>query len=178
SKNEHTYIFRKYDSASNCPIHSVPNSGCHKCFFDVFTCFVTFNVKTTMMNYELDNKNIDSSTKKHVFFRSHAIVILISTNSFWEEEQTIIIYTLISILKVIINLIHKKFIVKLQSKLLLQEISMVMSAGINRFIIITKSIFSSVHTQEDMLKINLQAMKCQLCSSLMRVLASTKLDFN
>ncbi|XP_017950198.2 mitochondrial calcium uniporter regulator 1 isoform X1 [Xenopus tropicalis] len=178
------FLLRRALSGSGCPRYSLPGSGCPGCFLPRVTCFrgepigTDFNIITSTMQYNLDKRNIYTSVGKHYFFDTHAVVQLLEANGFSAEQSEIVVSALVKILNVNMNLIHKDMVTKEQQEISLQQVMSLIASVKKDMIILEKSEFSALRTQNEKVKIELQQLKKQLNDSIVKVRASNKLDFN
>uniref|UniRef100_A0A6I8R9A9 Mitochondrial calcium uniporter regulator 1 n=1 Tax=Xenopus tropicalis TaxID=8364 RepID=A0A6I8R9A9_XENTR len=156
------FLLRRALSGSGCPRYSLPGSGCPGCFLPRVTCFRDFNIITSTMQYNLDKRNIYTSVGKHYFFDTHAVVQLLEANGFSAEQSEIVVSALVKILNVNMNLIHKDMVTKEQQEISLQQVMSLIASVKKDMIILEKSEFSALRTQNEKVKIELQQLKKQL----------------
>eukprot|EP00079_Xenopus_tropicalis_P036428 XP_017950199.1 PREDICTED: mitochondrial calcium uniporter regulator 1 isoform X2 [Xenopus tropicalis] len=162
------FLLRRALSGSGCPRYSMPGSGCPGCFLPRVTCFrgepigTDFNIITSTMQYNLDKRNIYTSVGKHYFFDTHAVVQLLEANGFSAEQSEIVVSALVKILNVNMNLIHKDMVTKEQQEISLQQVMSLIASVKKDMIILEKSEFSALRTQNEKVKIELQQLKKQL----------------
>ncbi|NP_001121211.1 mitochondrial calcium uniporter regulator 1 L homeolog [Xenopus laevis] len=156
-------------------------SGCPRCFLAQMTrvtCLRDCHIVTSTVQHHLDKRNIFTSVGKHYFFDTHAVVRLLESNGFSAEQSEVIVSALVKILNVNMDLIYKDMVTKEQQEISLQQVMSLIASLKKDMIILEKSEFSALRTQNEKVKIELQQLKKQLTDDIVKVRVSNKLDFN
>ncbi|PKK33777.1 mitochondrial calcium uniporter regulator 1, transcript variant X1, partial [Columba livia] len=119
---------------------------------------------------------------RRLFFDTHALVRLLEENGFTPQQSEVIVSALVKIMNANLDMIYKDMVTKVQ-QVSLKEIALqqVMShiGGVKKdMIILEKSEFSALRSENEKLKLELQQIKKQVMDEIAKVQADNKLNLN
>ncbi|KAM5156960.1 mitochondrial calcium uniporter regulator 1 [Mantella aurantiaca] len=119
-----------------------------------------------------------SSVGKKFYFDTHAVVQVLENKGFSTQQSEIIVSALVKIMNTNMDLIYQDMVSKVQQEITLQQVMSHIASVKKDMIILEKSEFSALRTQNEKVKIELQQLKKQLKDDILKVRANNKLDFN
>ncbi|XP_075441781.1 mitochondrial calcium uniporter regulator 1 [Ascaphus truei] len=122
--------------------------------------------------------DIFSSVGKKFYFDTHAIVQVLEANGFTTQQSEIIVSALLKIINANMDVIFKDMFTKVQQEISLQQVMSQIASVKKDMIILERSEFSALRTENEKVKIELQQLKRQLSDEIVKVRANIKLDFN
>ncbi|XP_072267775.1 mitochondrial calcium uniporter regulator 1 isoform X1 [Pyxicephalus adspersus] len=123
-------------------------------------------------------RTIYSSVGKKFYFDTHAIVQVLEEKGFTSQQSEIVVSALVKIMNTNMDLIYQDMVSKVQQEITLQQVMSHIASVKKDMIILEKSEFSALRTQNEKVKIELQQLKKQLLDEILKVRANNKLDFN
>ncbi|XP_068948534.1 mitochondrial calcium uniporter regulator 1 isoform X1 [Petaurus breviceps papuanus] len=119
-----------------------------------------------------------SSGSKKLFFDTHAVVLLLEEKGFTTQQAEIIVSALVKIMNSNMELVNQDMVTKVHQEITVQQI-MSQIAGVKKdMIILEKSEFSTLRTENEKLVLKLHQLKQRMMDEIHKVRADNKLDFN
>nr|XP_033790517.1 mitochondrial calcium uniporter regulator 1 isoform X2 [Geotrypetes seraphini] len=139
--------------------------------------YPAFNVSASSFQYD-KRKEISCSEHKKLYFDTHALVRLLEENGFTTQQSEIIVSTLVKIINSNMDVVYMDMVIKIQQEISLQQIMSHIASVKKDMIILEKSEFSALRTENEKIKIELEQLKKQLHDEVVKRQADDKLDFN
>nr|XP_005904565.1 PREDICTED: mitochondrial calcium uniporter regulator 1 [Bos mutus] len=131
-------------------------------------------------NLQLDNKRREftSSGNRKLYFDTHALVCVLEENGFTTQQAEVVVSALIKIMEANMDIIYKDMVTKMQQEITLQQIMSQIANVKKDMIILEKSEFSALRSENEKIKLELHRLKQQVMDEVIKVRTDTKLDFN
>lgn len=123
-------------------------------------------------------RNVFSSVGKKLYFDTHAVVRILEARGFTTQQSEMIVSALLKIMNVNMDLIYQDMVSKVQQEISLQQVMSHIASAKKDMIILEKSEFSALRTENEKLKSELEQLKKQAIDEISKVRANNKLDFN
>ncbi|NXP14426.1 MCUR1 regulator, partial [Thinocorus orbignyianus] len=115
---------------------------------------------------------------RKVYFDTHALVCLLEEKGFTTQQSEVIVSALVKIMDTNLDMIYKDMVTKVQQEIALQQV-MSHIAGVKKdMIILEKSEFSALRSENEKIKLELQQIKKQVMDEITKVRADNKLNLN
>ncbi|XP_074058203.1 mitochondrial calcium uniporter regulator 1 [Macrotis lagotis] len=119
-----------------------------------------------------------SSGSRKLYFDTHAVVCLLEEKGFTTQQAEIIVSALVKIMNINMEVVSKNMVTKVHQEITVQQI-MSQIAGVKKdMIILEKSEFSTLRTENEKLTLELRQLKQRVMDEILKVRADIKLDFN
>ncbi|XP_061850958.1 mitochondrial calcium uniporter regulator 1 isoform X2 [Colius striatus] len=129
--------------------------------------------------FSLQSKgNISLLGNRKLFFDTHALVCLLEENGFTTRQSEVIVSALVKIMNTNLDIIYKDMVTKVQQEVALQQVMSHISGVKKDMIILEKSEFSALRSENEKIKLELQQIKKQLMDEITKVRADNKLNLN
>lgn len=142
------------------------------------TCNRDFPMLVPATQQDFEKRSIFSGGGKTFYFDTHAVVQVLEAKGFTAQQSEIIVSSLVKIINANMDLFYKDMLTKMQQEISLQQVMSHIASVKKDMIILEKSEFSALRTQNEKVKIELQQLKKQLTDEIVKVRANNKLDFN
>ncbi|XP_069816270.1 mitochondrial calcium uniporter regulator 1 [Dendropsophus ebraccatus] len=119
-----------------------------------------------------------SSVGKKLYFDTHAVVQILEARGFTTQQSEVIVSALLKIMNTNMDLINQDMVSKVQQEISLQQVMSHIASAKKDMIILEKSEFSALRTENEKLKSELEQLKKQSIDEIAKVRANNKLDFN
>ncbi|NXX79916.1 MCUR1 regulator, partial [Urocolius indicus] len=113
-----------------------------------------------------------------LFFDTHALVCLLEQNGFTTRQSEVIVFALVKIMNTNLDVIYKDMVTKVQQEIAFQQVMSHISGVKKDMIILEKSEFSALCSENEKIKLELQQIKKQLMDEITKVRADNKLNLN
>ncbi|KAJ8418658.1 hypothetical protein AAFF_G00001570 [Aldrovandia affinis] len=130
------------------------------------------------LQYDLKKMNMTNSESRTFFFDTHAVVRLLEENGFNTQQAEVIVNALLRITNSNMEVIYKDMVTKVQQEIMLQRVMSHITAVKKDMIILEKSEFSALLTENEKVKIELLQLKMQLADVMNKVRSNNLLDMN
>ncbi|NWW38209.1 MCUR1 regulator, partial [Panurus biarmicus] len=115
---------------------------------------------------------------RRLYFDTHALVCLLEKNGFTTQQSEVIVSALVKIMNTNLDMIYKDMVTKAEQEIALQQV-MSHIAGVKKdMIILEKSEFSALRSENEKIKLELQQIKKQVVDEITKVRADNKLNLN
>ncbi|NXQ42995.1 MCUR1 regulator, partial [Catharus fuscescens] len=115
---------------------------------------------------------------RRLYFDTHALVCLLEENGFTTQQSEVIVSALVKIMNTNLDMIYKDMVTKVQQEIALQQV-MSHIAGVKKdMIILEKSEFSALRSENEKIKLELQQIQKQVMDEITKVRADNKLNLN
>ncbi|NWH31887.1 MCUR1 regulator, partial [Chloropsis hardwickii] len=115
---------------------------------------------------------------RRLYFDTHALVCLLEEKGFTTQQSEVIVSALVKIMNTNLDMIYKDMVTKVQQEIALQQV-MSHIAGVKKdMIILEKSEFSALRSENEKIKLELQQIKKQVMDEITKVHADNKLNLN
>ncbi|NWT97328.1 MCUR1 regulator, partial [Vidua macroura] len=115
---------------------------------------------------------------RRLYFDTHALVCLLEEKGFTTQQSEVIVSALVKIMNTNLDMIYKDMVTKVQQEIALQQV-MSHIAGVKKdMIILEKSEFSALRSENEKIKLELQQIKKQVTDEITKVRADNKLNLN
>ncbi|NWU77580.1 MCUR1 regulator, partial [Onychorhynchus coronatus] len=115
---------------------------------------------------------------RRLFFDTHALVCLLEENGFTTQQSEVIVSALVKIMDTNLDMIYKDMVTKVQQEIALQQVMSHIGGVKKDMIILEKSEFSALRSENEKIKLELQQIKKQLMDEITKVRADNKLNLN
>ncbi|XP_074002624.1 mitochondrial calcium uniporter regulator 1 [Numenius arquata] len=122
--------------------------------------------------------NISLWGNRKVFFDTHALVCLLEENGFTTQQSEVIVSALVKIMNTNLDMIYKDMVTKVQQEIALQQVMSHIGGVKKDMIILEKSEFSALRSENEKIKLELQQIKKQVMDEITKVRADNKLNLN
>ncbi|XP_041269151.1 mitochondrial calcium uniporter regulator 1 [Onychostruthus taczanowskii] len=123
-------------------------------------------------------ENISLLGNRRLYFDTHALVCLLEEKGFTTQQSEVIVSALVKIMNTNLDMIYKDMVTKVQQEIALQQV-MSHIAGVKKdMIILEKSEFSALRSENEKIKLELQQIKKQVTDEITKVRADNKLNLN
>ncbi|XP_063779268.1 mitochondrial calcium uniporter regulator 1 isoform X2 [Pseudophryne corroboree] len=127
---------------------------------------------------DLHKRTIFSLAGKKFYFDTHAVVQVLEAKGFTAQQSETIVSALLKIMNTNMDLIYQDMVSKVQQEITLQQVMSHIASVKKDMIILEKSEFSALRTQNEKVKIELQQLKKQMLDEIVKARSNNKLDFN
>ncbi|NWT66489.1 MCUR1 regulator, partial [Prunella fulvescens] len=115
---------------------------------------------------------------RRLYFDTHALVCLLEEKGFTTQQSEVIVSALVKIMNTNLDMIYKDMVTKVQQEIALQQV-MSHIAGVKKdMIILEKSEFSALRSENEKIRLELQQIKKQVTDEITKVHADNKLSLN
>ncbi|KAJ0059878.1 hypothetical protein NL108_014567 [Boleophthalmus pectinirostris] len=132
---------------------------------------------TETIHYNL-SPDVPKSEGRKLFFDTHAVVRLLENNGFKTEQAEVIVNVLVQMTNSNMDVIYSDMVTKVQQEIMLQRVMSQIATVKKDMIILEKSEFSTLLTENEKLKIQLLQLKVQLADIMNKVRSDNLLDMN
>ncbi|NXN42966.1 MCUR1 regulator, partial [Rhinoptilus africanus] len=115
---------------------------------------------------------------RKLFFDTHALVCLLEANGFTTQQSEVIVSALVKIMDTNLDMIYKDMVTKVQQEIALQQVMSHIGGVKKDMIILEKSEFSALRSENEKIKLELQQIKKQVLDEITKVRADNKLNLN
>ncbi|NXI91691.1 MCUR1 regulator, partial [Psophia crepitans] len=115
---------------------------------------------------------------RKLFFDTHALVCLLEENGFTNQQSEVIVSALVKIMNTNLDMIYKDMVTKVQQEIALQQVMSHIGGVKKDMIILEKSEFSALRSENEKIKLELQQIKKQVMDEITKVRADNKLNLN
>ncbi|NXN17211.1 MCUR1 regulator, partial [Indicator maculatus] len=115
---------------------------------------------------------------RRLFFDTHALVCLLEENGFTTQQSEVIVSALVKIMDNNLDMIYKDMVTKVQQEIALQQVMSHIGGVKKDMIILEKSEFSALRSENEKIKLELQQIKKQVMDEITKVRADNKLHLN
>ncbi|NXM03571.1 MCUR1 regulator, partial [Tyrannus savana] len=115
---------------------------------------------------------------RRLFFDTHALVCLLEENGFTTQQSEVIVSALVKIMDSNLDMIYKDMVTKVQQEIALQQVMSHIGGVKKDMIILEKSEFSALRSENEKIKLELQQIKKQVMDEITKVRADNKLNLN
>ncbi|XP_031970670.1 mitochondrial calcium uniporter regulator 1 isoform X2 [Corvus moneduloides] len=135
---------------------------------------VSISVSSSLQSKE----NISLLGNRRLYFDTHALVCLLEANGFTTQQSEVIVSALVKIMNTNLDMIYKDMVTKVQQEIALQQVMSHIGGVKKDMIILEKSEFSALRSENEKIKLELQQMKKQVMDEITKVRADNKLNLN
>ncbi|NXD35395.1 MCUR1 regulator, partial [Copsychus sechellarum] len=115
---------------------------------------------------------------RRLYFDTHALVCLFEENGFTTQQSEVIVSALVKIMNTNLDMIYKDMVTKVQQEIALQQVMSHIGGVKKDMIILEKSEFSALRSENEKIKLELQQIKKQVMDEITKVRADNKLNLN
>ncbi|NXK75837.1 MCUR1 regulator, partial [Amazona guildingii] len=115
---------------------------------------------------------------RRLFFDTHALVCVLEQNGFTTQQSEVIVSALVKIMNTNLDMIYKDMVTKVQQEIALQQVMSHIGGVKKDMIILEKSEFSALRSENEKIKLELQQIKKQVMDEITKVRADNKLNLN
>ncbi|KAG8571821.1 hypothetical protein GDO81_011791 [Engystomops pustulosus] len=108
------------------------------------------------------NRTVFSSVGKKLYFDTHAVVQILEARGFTTQQSEMIVSALLKIMNSNMDLVYQDMVTKVQQEISLQQVMSHIASAKKDMIILEKSEFSALRTENEKLKSELEQLKKQL----------------
>lgn len=137
-----------------------------------------FSTSAAALPFSIKKACLSSYDGKKFYFDTHAVVRLLEENSFTAKQSEIIVNALLKILNCNIEAVYQDMVTKVQQEIMLQQVMSLIASVKKDMVILEKSEFSALRTENEKLHIELRQLKKMLSDEMMKVRSDSKLDTN
>ncbi|KAM9022369.1 mitochondrial calcium uniporter regulator 1 [Ara ararauna] len=122
--------------------------------------------------------NVSFLGNRRLFFDTHALVCVLEQNGFTTQQSEVIVSALVKIMNTNLDMIYKDMVTKVQQEIALQQVMSHIGGVKKDMIILEKSEFSALRSENEKIKLELQQIKKQVMDEISKVRADNKLNLN
>ncbi|XP_078544113.1 mitochondrial calcium uniporter regulator 1 [Lissotriton helveticus] len=137
-----------------------------------------FHTSTLLLRHDIGKGDYFSSEGKRLYYDTHALVRHLEMKGFTTQQSEIFESALMKITNRNMDGAYKDMVTKLQQEITLQQVMSQITSVKKDMIILEKSEFSALRTQNEKVKMELLQLKKQLTDEIVKVRAENNLDFN
>ncbi|KAJ1200972.1 hypothetical protein NDU88_004790 [Pleurodeles waltl] len=137
-----------------------------------------FHTSSLLPRHDIGKGDYFSLEGKKLFFDTHALVRHLEMKGFTTQQSEILESALMKIINHNMDGAYKDMVTKLQQEITLQQVMSHIASVKKDMIILEKSEFSALRTQNEKVKMELMQLKKQLTDEIVKVRAENNLDFN
>ncbi|NXE33394.1 MCUR1 regulator, partial [Ptilorrhoa leucosticta] len=115
---------------------------------------------------------------RRLYFDTHALVCLLEANGFTTQQSEVVVSALVKIMNTNLDMIYKEMVTKVQQEIALQQVMSHIGGVKKDMIILEKSEFSALRSENEKIKLELQQIKKQVMDEITKVRADNKLNLN
>ncbi|NXW70929.1 MCUR1 regulator, partial [Hirundo rustica] len=115
---------------------------------------------------------------RRLYFDTHALVCLLQENGFTTQQSEVIVSALVKIMNTNLDMVYKDMVTKVQQEIALQQVMSHIGGVKKDMIILEKSEFSALRSENEKIKLELQQIKKQVTDEITKVRADNKLNLN
>ncbi|NWV74132.1 MCUR1 regulator, partial [Dasyornis broadbenti] len=115
---------------------------------------------------------------RRLYFDTHALVCLLEENGFTTQQSEVIVSALVKIMNTNLDMVYKDMVTKVQQEIALQQVMSHIGGVKKDMIILEKSEFSALRSENEKIKLELQQIKKQVMDEITKVRADNKLNLN
>ncbi|NXU35992.1 MCUR1 regulator, partial [Drymodes brunneopygia] len=115
---------------------------------------------------------------KRLYFDTHALVCLLEENGFTTQQSEVIVSALVKIMNTNMDMIYKDMVTKVQQEIALQQVMSHIGGVKKDMIILEKSEFSALRSENEKIKLELQQIKKQVMDEITKVRSDNKLNLS
>ncbi|NWU23970.1 MCUR1 regulator, partial [Dyaphorophyia castanea] len=115
---------------------------------------------------------------RRLYLDTHALVCLLEANGFTTQQSEVIVSALVKIMSTNLDMIYKDMVTKVQQEIALQQVMSHIGGVKKDMIILEKSEFSALRSENEKIKLELQQIKKQVMDEITKVRADNKLNLN
>ncbi|XP_033919143.1 mitochondrial calcium uniporter regulator 1-like [Melopsittacus undulatus] len=123
-------------------------------------------------------ENVSFLGNRRLFFDTHALVCLLEQNGFTTQQSEVIVSALVKIMNTNLDMIYKDMVTKVQQEIALQQVMSHIGGVKKDMIILEKSEFSALRSENEKIKLELQQIKKEVMDEIAKVRADNKLNLN
>ncbi|KAM6373625.1 mitochondrial calcium uniporter regulator 1 isoform 4-T4 [Alca torda] len=127
------------------------------------------DVSTSVSSSLQSKENISLLGNRRLFFDTHALVCLLEENGFTTQQSEVIVSALVKIMNTNLDMIYKDMVTKVQQEIALQQVMSHIGGVKKDMIILEKSEFSALRSENEKIKLELQQIKKQVLVVLIQV---------
>ncbi|KAG5268631.1 hypothetical protein AALO_G00214660 [Alosa alosa] len=132
----------------------------------------------TFLQYDVRKTDMVKSGSRKLFFDTHAIVRLLEENGFSTEQSEAIVSVMVKTTNANMDTMYADMVTKTQQEIMLQRVMSHIVAVKKDMIILEKSEFSALLSENEKVKIELLQLKMQLADVMNKVRSDAIMDMN
>ncbi|XP_054841979.1 mitochondrial calcium uniporter regulator 1 [Eublepharis macularius] len=136
------------------------------------------NISASLLQVGNSKASFSPSGSKKLYFDTHALVCLMEENGFTTQQSEMIVSALINTMNSNLAVMYKDMVTKVQQEIALQQIMSHIGVLKKDMIILEKSEFSALRSENEKIKLELLQLKKQVMDETSKVRTDSKLDFN
>ncbi|TSL34573.1 2-(3-amino-3-carboxypropyl)histidine synthase subunit 2 [Bagarius yarrelli] len=137
-----------------------------------------FSTSVRAMQYELIRPDLAKSCQRTLLFDTHAMIQVLEQSGFTTQQAEIIVKVLLNTTNANMDIMYSDMVTKTQQEIMVQKIMSHIAALKKDMIILEKSEFSELLSENEKIKIDLAQVKMQLSDMMNKVRLDNKLDVN
>ncbi|XP_007900880.2 coiled-coil domain-containing protein 90B, mitochondrial [Callorhinchus milii] len=161
-------LHTNYNTAPQSPATHSPGTGLKRGFF------------TTGVSQSYNSRRVEitSPEQRKAFFDTHVLVLELQANGFKKEQAEAIVTVIANLTSANMESMYKDMVTKPQQEIMLQQIMAHLDSIRKDMVILEKSEFSNLRTENEKIKIELGHVKRHLVDEVKKMRADTTLDLN
>ncbi|XP_034562395.1 mitochondrial calcium uniporter regulator 1 [Notolabrus celidotus] len=136
------------------------------------------DLSTSIRSLQYDLKTGASPEASRLMFDTHAVVRLFEENGFTTQQAEVMVKVLMRMTNSNMEVIYSDMVTKVQQEIMLQRLMSQIASVKKDMIILEKSEFSTLLSENEKLKLQLLQLKVQLADIMNKVRSDTILDMN
>lgn len=135
-------------------------------------------VSNSVSSFVQSKGSVSLLGNRKLFFDTHALVCLLEENGFTTQQSEVIVSAFVKIVNANLDMIYKDMVTKVQQEIALQQVMSHIGGLKKDMIILEKSEFSALRSENEKIKLELQQIKKQVMDEITKVRADNKLNLN
>ncbi|XP_068200002.1 mitochondrial calcium uniporter regulator 1 [Antennarius striatus] len=168
------------------PVQNVKNSLCRRRAPERRVVRIPVGTQTLIRDLSTSVKGFQYNLRQDVptseggmrFFDTHAVVRLLEGNGFTTQQAEVLVKILVQMTRSNMDVIYNDMVTKVQQEIMLQRVMSQIASVKKDMVILEKSEFSTLLTENEKLKIQLLQLKIQLADVMGKVRSDSILDMN
>nr|XP_056714821.1 coiled-coil domain-containing protein 90B, mitochondrial [Euleptes europaea] len=137
-----------------------------------------FATSASVNSYDVRRVEITPLEQRKLTFDTHSLVRDLEAHGFAKEQAQTIVSALMALSTVSLDTVYKDMVTQAQQEITLQQIMAHLDSIRKDMVILEKSEFANLRTENEKMKIELDQVKQQLMNETSRIRADNKLDIN
>ncbi|XP_068186798.1 coiled-coil domain-containing protein 90B, mitochondrial [Antennarius striatus] len=137
-----------------------------------------FHMTAPVVTFDLRKVELKPLEQRKLTFDSHAMVIELESSGFEKSQAELIVSALVTLTTANMDIVYKDLVTKAHQEIALQQIMAHLDSIRKDMVILEKSEFANLRSENTKMKRELEQLKNRLQEECERVRAETKLDIN
>uniref|UniRef100_W5KC79 Coiled-coil domain containing 90B n=1 Tax=Astyanax mexicanus TaxID=7994 RepID=W5KC79_ASTMX len=156
------------------PPHCVPNTA----WSPAWSSFRGLHVTSSVHTYDVRKVELTPLEQRKLTFDSHAVVKELESNGFEKKQAEVIVTALVTLTTANMDIVYRDMVTGAHQEIALQQIMAHLDSIRKDMVILEKSEFASLRSENAKMKTELEQIKNRLFDESQKIRADAKLDIN